>query len=123
MLFHGADRQVKLHGNLHIAHMLIPAHHEDRPALWRKGFDSDFALVEDILFLRSRNDAAGFAYAVPLGNLERGLELLQEHCKKTGEPLRFFSVSEENKEAFGILRDSLVMRLENIPMSSASTAQ
>lgn len=32
-------------------------------------------------------------------------------------------VSEENKEAFGILRDSLVMRLENIPMSSASTAE
>ena len=32
-------------------------------------------------------------------------------------------VSKENKEAFGILRDSLVMRLENIPMSSASTAQ
>lgn len=32
-------------------------------------------------------------------------------------------VSEENKEAFGILRDSLVMRLGNIPMSSASTAQ
>ena len=39
ILLHGADRQVKLHGNLHIAHMLIPAHHEDRPALWRKGFD------------------------------------------------------------------------------------
>lgn len=66
--------------------------------MWRKSFDSDFALAEDILFLRSRNDAAGFAYTVPLGNLERGLELLQEHCKKTGEPLRFCSVSEENKD-------------------------
>lgn len=32
-------------------------------------------------------------------------------------------ISEDNKEAFGNLRDSLVMRLENIPMSSASTAQ
>ena len=32
-------------------------------------------------------------------------------------------VSEENKKAFGILRDSLVIRLENIPMSSASTVQ
>ena len=29
-------------------------------------------------------------------------------------------VSEENKEAFGTLRDSLVMRLENIPMKSVS---
>lgn len=66
--------------------------------MWRKGFENDFALVEDILFLRSRNDATGFAYTVPLGNLERGLELLMEHCKETGEPLRFCSVSEENKD-------------------------
>ena len=32
-------------------------------------------------------------------------------------------VSEENKEAFGTLRDSLVMRLENIPMGSISTTE
>lgn len=66
--------------------------------MWRKGFGNDFALVDDILFLRSRNDAAGFAYTVPLGNLERGVELLKEHCSATGEPLRFCSVSEENKD-------------------------
>ncbi len=66
--------------------------------MWRNGFGNDFALVEDILFLRSRNDAAGFAYAVPLGNLERGVALLLEHCKDSGQPLRFCSVAEENKE-------------------------
>jgi murein DD-endopeptidase MepM/ murein hydrolase activator NlpD len=32
-------------------------------------------------------------------------------------------VSEENKEAFGILRDSLVMRLENIPMKQQGSTE
>lgn len=66
--------------------------------MWRNGFGNDFALKEDILFLRSRNDAAGFAYTVPLGDLERGVELLKEHCAAAGESLRFCCVSEENKE-------------------------
>ena len=66
--------------------------------MWRNGFGNDFALVDDILFLRSRNDASGFAYSVPLGDLERGVKLLEHHCNATGEPLRFCSVSEENKD-------------------------
>ena len=64
--------------------------------MWRKGFETDFALEEDILFLRSKPDD-GFAFTVPLGNLERGVELLKEHCNETGENLRFCSVSEEDK--------------------------
>lgn len=66
--------------------------------MWRKGFDTDFALEEDILFLRSHPDENA-AYTVPLGNLERGVELLCKHCKETGEPLRFCSVAEEDKES------------------------
>ncbi len=65
--------------------------------MWRKGFDTDFALVEDILFLRSRPDEKSTAFTVPLGNFQRGVELLKEHCNQTGEPLRFCSVAEEDK--------------------------
>ncbi len=74
--------------------------------MWRKGFDTDFALEEDILFLRSHPDDGNPAFTVPLGNFQRGVELLQEHCKKTGETLRFCSVSEEDKEKLlGLLPD------------------
>ena len=66
--------------------------------MWRKGFDTDFALEEDILFLRSHPDDGNPAFTVPLGDLRRGVELLKEHCEKTGEELRFCSVGEEDKE-------------------------
>lgn len=66
--------------------------------MWRKGFDTDFALEEDILFLRSHPDDGKAAFTVPLGDVRRGVELLKEHCEKTGEELRFCSVGEEDKE-------------------------
>ena len=39
MLLDGTDRQIELDRNLHIAHMLISAHHEYRLTLRRQGFD------------------------------------------------------------------------------------
>jgi len=66
--------------------------------MWRKSFRTDFALEEDILFLRSRPDEGAPAFTVPLGNLERGVELLNRHCEDLGEPLRFCSVSERDKD-------------------------
>jgi hypothetical protein len=66
--------------------------------MWRKGFQTDFAVVEDILFLRSLPDDGKPVFAVPLGDFRRGVELLAEHCEKTGEELRFCSVSEKDKE-------------------------
>lgn len=66
--------------------------------MWRKGFQTDFALVEDILFLRSLPDDGKSAFTVPLGNFQRGVELLKEHCGESGEELRFCSVGEEDKE-------------------------
>lgn len=66
--------------------------------MWRNGFETDFALVDDILFLRSRPDEKSAAFTVPMGDFQRGVRLLQEHCKETGEPLRFCSVAEEEKD-------------------------
>ena len=66
--------------------------------MWRNGFKTDFAVVEDILFLRSHPDDGRPAYTIPLGDFERGVALLAEHCKEAGEPLRFCSVSEEDKD-------------------------
>ena len=66
--------------------------------MWRKGFDTELANTENVLFLRSRPDEKGFVYTVPLGNLERGVELLTEYCRERGEPLRFCSVSREDKD-------------------------
>ncbi len=66
--------------------------------MWRKGFSTDFALSKDILFLRSHPDDGAPAYTPPLGNLERGVELLLQHCNECGEPLRFCSVGEEDKD-------------------------
>ena len=68
--------------------------------MWRNGFETDFALVDDILFLRSRPDEKSAAFTVPLGDFQRGVRLLQEHCKETGEPLRFCSVAEEVRITF-----------------------
>ena len=42
MLLDSTDREIKLDGYLHIAHMLVSAHHENRPALWRKRVDLSF---------------------------------------------------------------------------------
>ena len=66
--------------------------------MWRKSFDTDYALVEDILFFRSKIGGDCWCYTVPLGDVKRGVELLLEHCKETGEVLRFCSVGEEEKD-------------------------
>lgn len=65
--------------------------------MWRKSFQTEFAVVEKILLMRSRMASGAFAYTVPLGNLERGVALLSEHCKESGEALTFTSVGEEDK--------------------------
>lgn len=66
--------------------------------MWRKSFATEFALKDDILFLRSKISPSQSAFTVPLGNLEKGIALLQEHCADSGEELVFCSVCEEDKD-------------------------
>lgn len=66
--------------------------------MWRNSFETEFAFQEEILFFRSKISQDCWCYTVPLGNLERGVALLKEHTKETGEALRFCSVGEEEKE-------------------------
>ena len=66
--------------------------------MWRNSFATEYALCDDILFLRSQLSPEQSAFTVPLGGLEKGIALLKEHCKTTGEELLFCSVCEEDKD-------------------------
>ncbi|MBR2616166.1 MAG: DUF2156 domain-containing protein [Clostridia bacterium] len=66
--------------------------------MWRKTFQTRFALWEDCLLLESRLADGGVAFTAPLGDLEKGYRRLTEHCREVGLPLRLCSVGEEDKD-------------------------
>lgn len=66
--------------------------------MWRSGFDTYFAEDEGVLLLSSRLSSGKRAFTMPLGNVEKGLKLLEEWSAESGEPLVFCSVGEEDKE-------------------------
>ncbi|MBR5295345.1 MAG: DUF2156 domain-containing protein [Clostridia bacterium] len=67
--------------------------------MWRESFDTSYAVVDDILFFRSKIAPGKFAYTPPLGDLKKGIQLLLEHCENLGEKLVFCSVGESEKDA------------------------
>ncbi len=66
--------------------------------MWRKSFQTEYALLGDTLLMRSRLSSGEWAYTVPLGDVEAGVSALLEYCKERGEALVFTSVSESDKE-------------------------
>ena len=66
--------------------------------MWRGSFQTEFAYEEEILYFRSKIGADCWCYTVPMGNVEKGVKRLSDHCKETGEVLRFCSVGEEEKD-------------------------
>lgn len=66
--------------------------------MWRSGFDTFFAHEEGALLLSSRLSSGKRAFTMPLGNVEKGLDLLECYAAESGEPLVFCSVGEEDKE-------------------------
>ncbi len=65
--------------------------------MWRNSFQTEFAFSDRIVFLKSKISPEKTAFAAPMGDLEKGIALLKEHCEKTGEELLFCSVGEEDK--------------------------
>lgn len=66
--------------------------------MWRKSFETKLALEDNILYFCSRLSDNLWAFTMPLGDEQKGLDRLAEHCSATGERFLLTSVSEEQKE-------------------------
>ncbi len=66
--------------------------------MWRNCFSTQVAEGNGCLFLSSELETGKRAFTVPLGDFDKGMDLLEAHCAKTGSELVFCSVSEEEKE-------------------------
>ena len=66
--------------------------------MWRKSFETKIALEDNILYFSSRLSDNLWAFTMPLGDEQKGLDRLAEHCSATGERFLLTSVSEEEKE-------------------------
>ena len=66
--------------------------------MWRNGFSTHVAEKEGCLFLSSALESGKRYFTVPLGDFEKGIHLLSRHCEESGEPFRFCSVGEGDKE-------------------------
>lgn len=68
--------------------------------MWSDYFDYRYALCQDTLFLKMRDESGAQYFFMPICDVENGLELLREHCRETGDKLQFFGVGEEYVELF-----------------------
>ncbi len=65
--------------------------------MWRKFFDTTFAIEKDTLLMRARYFDGAPMYTMPLGADVRGaLTLLREDCRARGETLRFCFTAQED---------------------------
>jgi hypothetical protein len=68
--------------------------------MWRNCFQTHFSVDDDCLYLKSRLSDGRWAFTTPLGDSRKGLERIFDHCRATGEQLRFCSVPERELDLF-----------------------
>lgn len=68
--------------------------------MWSEFFDYRYAILENTLFLKMNDETGEQYFFMPVCDVEKGVSLLREHCRETGEKLQFFGVGEEYVESF-----------------------
>ena len=63
--------------------------------LWQPYFQDAYLILDDTLLLREEFPGIGTVYAPPVGaNVEHAYAFLEQTCRESGQPLRFFPVTE-----------------------------
>lgn len=76
--------------------------------MWAPYFDYEYAIVDDTLFIKGRDESGQESFNVPLGSMpiSDAIDMLREYCRERGIPLRLSAipakVAGELSELYGV---------------------
>lgn len=68
--------------------------------LWESFYNQQFAIYEDILFVRFETEKNNCFFLMPFGDVKKGIEILIEYTKSLNIPLQLFCEEGERLEEF-----------------------
>ena len=68
--------------------------------IWKAVYENKFYLDDKTLFFRSTSDDGGYVFSLPYGDMEYGMDLIFQYCKKKGIKPNIWTSEGKRLEAF-----------------------